>query len=199
MLKQHIMDRGKRQVEFQIAKQYDLPGEYFPYVLVYHKSLRQFLLHHRRLPHYRELNEIRDYISEFLYLHPTTQELIQKLDCRRVPHDDPWNGDFIARIHDIHFAKLLGRSPETASYQPYWNRNLKREAVEAAVSSLPRTYKDTIAYRFGLFGFPECTLRQTGCKFGLTAEAIRSREKLALRQLRHPFRSRNLRDFDTEA
>jgi RNA polymerase primary sigma factor len=49
--------------------------------------------------------------------------------------------------------------------------------------------------RFGLHNGHSYTLEEVGKKFGLTRERIRQIEGRALRRLRHPSRSRQLRDY----
>jgi RNA polymerase primary sigma factor len=55
-----------------------------------------------------------------------------------------------------------------------------------------------IRLRFGLDDGRPRTLEEVGNEFGLTRERIRQIESMALRKLRHPSRSRKLREFATE-
>ncbi len=68
-------------------------------------------------------------------------------------------------------------------------------AVEAALDSLIPRERRVIQLRFGLIDGHERTLEEVGKRFGVTRERIRQIEGKALRKLRHPSRSKNLRDY----
>jgi len=74
---------------------------------------------------------------------------------------------------------------------------LLREKVEAVLSTLPPREARILRLRFGLQNGRAYTLEEVGQKFGLTRERIRQIEGRALRRLRHPRRSRQLRDYLT--
>ncbi|NLE51855.1 MAG: RNA polymerase sigma factor RpoD [Chloroflexi bacterium] len=75
------------------------------------------------------------------------------------------------------------------------NQNLLREKVEEVLSTLTAREARILRLRFGLQNGRSYTLEEVGQKFGLTRERIRQIEGKALRRLRHPRRSRQLRDF----
>ncbi len=73
--------------------------------------------------------------------------------------------------------------------------NLLREKVEELLSTLTPREARILRLRFGLQNGRAYTLEEVGQKFGLTRERIRQIEGKALRRLRHPRRSRQLRDY----
>ena len=74
------------------------------------------------------------------------------------------------------------------------NINLK-EMTEQVLNMLTPREERVIKMRFGLEDGTEHTLEEVGQKFGVTRERIRQIEAKALRKLRHPSRSRQLRAF----
>lgn len=75
--------------------------------------------------------------------------------------------------------------------------NLLREKVEEVLATLTPREARILRLRFGLQNGRSYTLEEVGRKFGLTRERIRQIEGKALRRLRHPRRSRQLRDYLT--
>ena len=72
---------------------------------------------------------------------------------------------------------------------------LLREKIEEVLDTLPPREARILRLRFGLENGHNYTLEEVGAKFGLTRERIRQIESKALRRLRHPRRSRQLRDY----
>lgn len=81
-------------------------------------------------------------------------------------------------------------SPAQAAYD-----KLLREKIEALLDTLTPREARILRLRFGLHNGHSYTLEEVGQKFGLTRERIRQIEGKALRRLRHPRRSRHLRDY----
>jgi RNA polymerase primary sigma factor len=134
---------------------------------------------------------------------PTIEELSEALD---LPQDKV---DWMIRvswlplslespINDDEEESELGNFVEdkdtpTASQQVY--SRLLSEKVNDILDSLPYREARILRLRFGLDDGRFYTLEEVGRKFGLTRERIRQIETKALRRLRHPRRSGQLREY----
>jgi RNA polymerase primary sigma factor len=96
--------------------------------------------------------------------------------------DDSHLGDFIED------QGVLAPS-DAASHQ------LLKEQVEDVLDSLSGRERRVLQLRFGLDDGRQRTLEEVGREFGVTRERIRQIEAKALRKLRHPSRSKKLRDY----
>jgi RNA polymerase primary sigma factor len=70
-----------------------------------------------------------------------------------------------------------------------------RDRIEEVLATLNPREVRILRMRFGLHNGRSYTLEEVGQKFGLTRERIRQIEGQALRRLRHPSRSRDLKDY----
>ncbi|MGI6252164.1 MAG: RNA polymerase sigma factor RpoD [Aminivibrio sp.] len=73
--------------------------------------------------------------------------------------------------------------------------HLLREQIEEMLDELSEREREVLQYRFGLEDGRSYTLEEVGRCFGVTRERIRQIEAKALRRLRHPSKSKKLRDF----
>ena len=78
---------------------------------------------------------------------------------------------------------------EAASYK------LLREQLMDVLSTLTPREEQVLKLRFGIEDGRARTLEEVGKEFNVTRERIRQIEAKALRKLRHPSRSKKLRDF----
>ncbi len=74
-------------------------------------------------------------------------------------------------------------------------RELLKEQVKSALLVLTERERQVLEMRFGLRDGRDYTLEEVGRHFKVTRERIRQIEAKALRKLRHPTRSRHLRDY----
>lgn len=88
--------------------------------------------------------------------------------------------------------KIDDTSPSVEEQVEY---NLLKETLDSVLSTLNYREKDVIELRFGLKDGIARTLEQVGIKYKVTRERIRQIEAKALRKLRHPSRSKRLKDF----
>jgi RNA polymerase primary sigma factor len=96
--------------------------------------------------------------------------------------DDSHLGDFI-EDHDA------------TSPADYTSAELLKEQLNEVLDTLTDREENVLRLRFGLEDGQSKTLEQVGQQFGVTRERIRQIEAKALRKLRHPSRSKQLKDF----
>ncbi|QNT64968.1 RNA polymerase sigma factor RpoD [Weissella koreensis] len=96
--------------------------------------------------------------------------------------DDSHLGDFIEDNEAVSPA-------DSAAYQ------MLKEQLESVLDTLTDREENVLRLRFGLEDGRTRTLEEVGKVFGVTRERIRQIEAKALRKLRHPTRSKQLRDF----
>ncbi len=99
--------------------------------------------------------------------------------------DDSHLGDFIKDEHNM--------SPED-----YATNELLKQEISEVLLTLTEREEKVIKLRFGLEDGKSRTLEEVGQMFGVTRERIRQIEAKALRKLRHPSRSRKLKDYMTD-
>ena len=96
--------------------------------------------------------------------------------------DDSHLGDFIKDERNV--------SPEE-----YATNEMLKDEISDVLQTLTEREEKVIKLRFGLEDGKSRTLEEVGQMFGVTRERIRQIEAKALRKLRHPSRSRKLKDY----
>ncbi|WP_143806118.1 sigma-70 family RNA polymerase sigma factor, partial [Oenococcus oeni] len=103
----------------------------------------------------------------------------------------------IGEENDSHLGDFIedneGESPiESTSDQ------MLKDQLEEVLGTLTEREENVLRLRFGLEDGKTRTLEEVGRVFGVTRERIRQIEAKALRKLRHPSRSKQLKDFMEE-
>jgi len=103
-------------------------------------------------------------------------------------------------VGDEDNSELVDFIPDSSLANPVeeTDRELLREQMHAVLGQLSDREREVLSQRFGLRDGESHTLEEVGRAFGVTRERIRQIEAKALRKLRHPTRSRRLRDYLTE-
>ncbi len=87
--------------------------------------------------------------------------------------------------------------PDDTTLSPFESasRELLKDHIEDVLGTLNARERKVLELRFGLRDGRSRTLEEVGKEFGVTRERIRQIEAKALRKLRHPSRSKRLRDY----
>ena len=128
-------------------------------------------------------------IADELQMEVSKIEEILKIAQEPVSLETP-----IGEEDDSHLVDFI-RDDETAQPAEEASYTLLREQLEQVLSTLTDREKQVLQMRFGLLDGKPHTLEEVGNEFDVTRERIRQIESKALRKLRHPSRSKKLRDF----
>ena len=128
-------------------------------------------------------------IAEGMEVPPERVREILKVSQEPVSLETPIGEEEDSHLGDFIEDSSAPAPADAATFQ------LMREQVEEVLESLSDRERRVLQLRFGLEDGRSRTLEEVGRDFGVTRERIRQIEAKALRKLRHPSRSRKLRDF----
>ena len=100
----------------------------------------------------------------------------------------------VGEDQDTELEELI-EDTEAISVEEVAEKSMLAEAIYNALDTLEEREKKVIMYRFGFVDGNSWTLEQLGSIFGVTRERIRQIEEKALKKLRHPSRSKKLKDY----
>ncbi len=133
---------------------------------------------------------------------PTAEELAARLDMpveriheiRKIALEPVSLETPVGDEDDTHLADFI-RDEHTAVPADEAAMTILREQLKEALDTLHPREQQVLKLRFGLEDGQVRTLEEVGKEFNVTRERIRQIESKALRKLRHPSRSKRLRDF----
>ncbi|AMB94918.1 RNA polymerase sigma factor RpoD [Aerococcus sanguinicola] len=103
----------------------------------------------------------------------------------------------IGEEDDSHLGDFI-EDNEAMSPEEFTSQEMLKEQLNEVLDTLTDREENVLRLRFGLEDGQSKTLEQVGKQFGVTRERIRQIEAKALRKLRHPSRSKQLKDFMEE-
>jgi RNA polymerase primary sigma factor len=143
---------------------------------------RRLAQEYGREPTPKEIGEEMEIPSEKIRVIMKLAQLPISLEAPIGDEGDNHLGDFIEDRNAL-------PPPDAASKQ------LLKEQIDGVLSTLTPREQRVLQLRFGLDDGRSRTLEEVGKEFKVTRERIRQIEAKALRKLRHPSRSRKLKDY----
>ena len=151
------------------------------------------------------INKVKKVSSQLLHEYghdPSAEEIAERLDMpvdkvreiMRVAQEPVSLETPIGEEEDSHLGDFIPDDDAPVPAEAASQTLLKEQLVEVLSTLTPREEK-VLKLRFGLEDGRTRTLEEVGKEFNVTRERIRQIEAKALRKLRHPSRSKKLKDF----
>ena len=153
------------------------------------ETINKLLRASRRLVQEYGREPTSEEIGEGMEVSPEKVREILKISQEPVSLETPIGEEEDSHLGDFIEDRNTLAPAEAASYQ------LLKEQVDDVLYTLSDREARVLQLRFGLEDGRQRTLEEVGRDFGVTRERIRQIEAKALRKLRHPSRSKKLRDF----
>ena len=153
------------------------------------ETINKLMRQHRRLLQEYGREPTPEEIGLAMEIGPEKVEEIMKISQEPVSLETPIGEEEDSHLGDFIEDRNAPAPADAASFQ------LLKEQVAEVLDTLTDRESRVLQLRFGLEDGRSRTLEEVGREFGVTRERIRQIEAKALRKLRHPTRSRKLRDF----
>ena len=153
------------------------------------ETINKLMRHHRRLLQEKGREPSTEELAEAMEMTPEKVEEIQKISQEPVSLETPIGEEEDSFLGDFIEDRTTLAPADAASAQ------LLREQVQEVLDTLTDRESRVLKLRFGLEDGRTRTLEEVGREFGVTRERIRQIEAKAIRKLRHPTRSKKLRDY----
>ena len=152
-----------------------------------------------------KLARVQRQLTQELNREPTDEEIAKKLgisiekvrEVYKISQDPVSLETPIGEEDDSHLGDFI-KDERTMGPEEYATVEMLKEELNGVLGTLTEREEKVLRLRFGLDDGQCRTLEEVGQIFGVTRERIRQIEAKALRKLRHPSRSRKLKDFLTD-
>ena len=152
-----------------------------------------------------KLARIQRQLTLELNREPSEQELAKKMgmsvekvrDIYKISQEPVSLETPIGEEDDSHLGDFI-KDERNMSPEEYATNEMLKDEISEVLLTLTEREEKVIRLRFGLEDGKSRTLEEVGQMFGVTRERIRQIEAKALRKLRHPSRSRKLKDYMTD-
>ena len=152
-----------------------------------------------------KLARVQRQLTQELNREPTDEEIAERLDITvdkvrevyKISQDPVSLETPIGEEEDSHLGDFIPDG-HTMGPEEYATVEMLKEELNNVLATLTEREEKVLRLRFGLDDGQCRTLEEVGQIFGVTRERIRQIEAKALRKLKHPSRSRKLKDFLTE-
>ncbi len=152
-----------------------------------------------------KLARVQRQLTQELNREPTDEEIAKKLgvsldkvrEVYKISQDPVSLETPIGEEDDSHLGDFI-KDERTMSPEEYATVGMLKEELSGVLLTLTEREEKVLRLRFGLDDGQCRTLEEVGQIFNVTRERIRQIEAKALRKLRHPSRSRKLKDFLTD-
>ncbi|MBR2685086.1 MAG: RNA polymerase sigma factor RpoD [Erysipelotrichaceae bacterium] len=151
-----------------------------------------------------KLTRVQRQLVQELGREPSAEEIAEKMgnnitpdkvrEIQRIALDPVSLETPIGEEDDSHLGDFI-EDKDALSPDQYASNQLLKDEINNVLQGLTEREEKVLALRFGLYDGRTRTLEEVGKEFNVTRERIRQIEAKALRKLKHPTRSKRLRDF----